>query len=195
MHNKRLLSLAALAAFAAVSWLGTGAGQAAPFAKGPKTSQECDKSEFEVRDGSEHAKSVKTVDKSDKAKGDGEEVKRREEAPDHTAQRIAQAAGPPWPSGLLDVASNCMTRDGLAHLGVDGANLAILLVAEHPLNPDFEFIAYSPGQARHRVYPSDAGTNQAISPVGPARLFVVGQAAKDLSGVVGGLLPDPSKYK
>lgn len=48
-------------------WLSAGGVQAEPFYQGPKTCQECHKAEYEVWEETQHAKSVKTVHKSDKA--------------------------------------------------------------------------------------------------------------------------------
>ena len=69
MSRIRILSFAVAASAAAMLCLSTGASLAAPFNQGPKTCQECHKSEVDVWKDTKHAKSFKTVHKTDKAKG------------------------------------------------------------------------------------------------------------------------------
>ena len=68
MSRIRILSFAVAASVAAILCLSTGASSAAPFNQGPKTCQECHKSEVDVWKDTKHAKSFKTVHKTDKAK-------------------------------------------------------------------------------------------------------------------------------
>lgn len=227
---------------------------AEPFYQGPKTCQECHEAEYEIWEETKHAKSFKTVHKSDKAKGilealgaksmkreatcglchytmaqkeagdkpkpragpsceschgassdwieihndyGGKDVKREQETPEHKAQRREQAAaaGIIWPTELFDVAGNCMTCHGLAHPDLDGATLATMLGAEHPLNPDFELVAYSQGSVRHRFYPPDVNTNQEMTAAELARLFAAGQAAKLVSAAGAMSKSDDATYQ
>jgi len=109
----------------------------------------------------------------------GKGVKRDTESAAHKAERLqkAEAAGMVRPSKMFDVASNCMSCHGLAAPGLDEKAAAAMLDNGHPLNPDFELVAYSQGTVRHRFYPPDVTANKELSAAEKSQLYVVGQAA------------------
>ncbi|MZH42456.1 MAG: hypothetical protein F3740_11745 [Nitrospinae bacterium] len=109
----------------------------------------------------------------------GKDVKREAETQEHKAKRIAEskAAGLIWPIMKYEVAENCMTCHGLANPNLKADDLAKMLGAGHPINPDFELVKYSQGTVRHRHYPPDIKTNSEMNPKEQAELFVIGQAA------------------
>ena len=189
---------------------------AAPYAEGPKKCQECHEAEYAVWEDTQHAKSYKTLHKTDAAdvilaavgdkrmkksetcqlchytmiqKDAGAKAKAKagisceschgassqwrhvhnnfgsgnakDETTEHKTQRqqAARDAGMIWSFMHYDIASNFNTCHGLAHPGLDGAVLATMLDAGHPINPEFELVAYSQGQVRHRFYPPDISGN------------------------------------
>ena len=109
----------------------------------------------------------------------GKDVKREAEAADHKAKRIAdsKAAGLIWPVMKYEIAENCMTCHGLANPDLKADDLAKMLGAGHPINPDFELVKYSQGSVRHRHYPPDMKTNAEMTAKEQAEFFVIGQAA------------------
>lgn len=109
----------------------------------------------------------------------GKDVKREAESADHKAKRIAdsKAAGLIWPSMKYEIAENCMTCHGLANPDLKADDLAKMLGAGHPINPEFELVKYSQGSVRHRHYPPDMKTNAEMTPKEQAEFFVIGQAA------------------
>ncbi|MEK9629936.1 MAG: cytochrome c family protein [Nitrospinota bacterium] len=109
----------------------------------------------------------------------GKDVKREAESADHKAKRIAdsKAAGLIWPTMKYEVAENCMTCHGLANPNLKADDLAKMLGAGHPINPDFELVKYSQGSVRHRHYPPNMKTNAEMTPKEQAEFFVIGQAA------------------
>ena len=109
----------------------------------------------------------------------GKDVKREAESADHKAKRIADstAAGLIWPSMKYEIAENCMTCHGLANPDLKADDLAKMLGAGHPINPEFELVKYSQGSVRHRHYPPNMKTNAEMTPKEQAEFFVIGQAA------------------
>ena len=109
----------------------------------------------------------------------GKDVKRESESADHKAKRIAdsKAAGLIWPSMKYEIAENCMTCHGLANPDLKADDLAKMLGAGHPINPEFELVKYSQGSVRHRHYPPNMKTNAEMTPKEQAEFFVIGQAA------------------
>ena len=109
----------------------------------------------------------------------GKDVKREAESADHKAKRIAdsKAAGLIWPSMKYEIAENCMTCHGLANPDLKADDLAKMLGAGHPINPEFELVKYSQGSVRHRHYPPDMKNNAEMTPKEQAEFFVIGQAA------------------
>jgi len=109
----------------------------------------------------------------------GKDVKREAEAADHKAKRIAdsKAAGLIWPTMKYEIAENCMTCHGLANPDLKADDLAKMLGAGHPINPDFELVKYSQGSVRHRHYAPNMKTNAEMTPKEQAEFFVIGQAA------------------
>ena len=109
----------------------------------------------------------------------GKDVKREAESADHKAKRIAdsKAAGLIWPSMKYEIAENCMTCHGLANPDLKADDLAKMLGAGHPINPEFELVKYSQGSVRHRHYPPNMKTNAEMTPKEQAEFFVIGQAA------------------
>ena len=117
----------------------------------------------------------------------GQGVTAEQETPEHKAQRIADAvaAGMIRPEMTFDVARNCFTCHGLNNPALDGDTLTLMLDAGHPANPDFEFIAYSQGEVRHRFYPSDPTVNQEMTQAQKAEWYLVGQAASLVAATEG----------
>jgi hypothetical protein len=109
----------------------------------------------------------------------GKDVKREAESADHKAKRIAdsKAADLIWPSMKYEIAENCMTCHGLANPDLKADDLAKMLGAGHPINPEFELVKYSQGSVRHRHYPPNMKTNAEMTPKEQAEFFVIGQAA------------------
>ena len=109
----------------------------------------------------------------------GKDVKRKAESADHKAKRIAdsKAADLIWPSMKYEIAENCMTCHGLANPDLKADDLAKMLGAGHPINPEFELVKYSQGSVRHRHYPPNMKTNAEMTPKEQAEFFVIGQAA------------------
>jgi mono/diheme cytochrome c family protein len=127
----------------------------------------------------------------------GKTIKRDQEAAEHKAKRVADstAAGLIWPSMQYEVAENCMTCHGLARPDLKADDLAKMLGAGHPINPDFELVKYSQGSVRHRYYPPDIKTNAEMSPQDLAQIYVVGQAAALVSATGAMSKSDEAKYK
>jgi hypothetical protein len=113
----------------------------------------------------------------------GPDVTRETESAEHKGKRLtsAQAAGMRWPFMKYELASHCMSCHALTHPGLDGAALATMLDAGHPLKPEWEFIQYSQGSVRHRFYPPAMTVNSEMAPDERARNFVIGAAAKLVS--------------
>lgn len=126
----------------------------------------------------------------------GKDVKREDETPDHKQQRLQQAAakGMIWPHMKYDVALNCLSCHGMTNPGLDGATLAKMLDAGHPINPSFEMVAYSQGSVRHRFYPPNMTTNAEMDSAGLSRLFVTGHAASLVSATAALSKSDHPKY-
>lgn len=116
-------------------------------------------------------------------------TKKEQESPAHKDQRFQQSAsaGMRWPrwrrdiaampaSQPYEVAQNCFNCHGMARDTLDGGTAGAMLDAGHPLNPDFELVAYSQGTIRHRFYDSQS-SNPQMSPAELSRWFVTGQAA------------------
>ncbi len=113
----------------------------------------------------------------------GKDVKREQESPEHKAKRFKfiEEKGPLWHHQVYKLAANCMQCHGLANPELDSDLLGKMLDADHPIEPDFEFIRYSQGSVRHRYYPYGSEVNQPLSKAELARLFIIGQAAKLIS--------------
>jgi hypothetical protein len=109
----------------------------------------------------------------------GKDVKREAESADHKAKRIADstAAGLIWPIMKYEVAENCMTCHGLANPNLKADDLAKMLGAGHPINPDFELVKYSQGSVRHRHYPPNMKVNAEMTAKQQAEFYAIGQAA------------------
>ena len=228
---------------------------AEPYVQGPKTCQECHRAEYEVWEGTQHAKSFREVHKMDEAKVitaavggkssmkkndtctichytnvqkkagaagrpkagpscesclgassdwldvhnnyGGPSIKRDDETAEHKTERQQGAvdAGMTWSFMRYDIAKNCMSCHGLARDELDAGDLAKMLDAGHPLNPDFELVAYSQGSVRHRFYPPDVTTNAEMSAAELAETFIQGQAAKLVSAVGAMSKSDNPKYQ
>lgn len=109
----------------------------------------------------------------------GKNVKKAAETAEHRAKRIAdsKAAGMIWPSMKYEVSENCMVCHGLANPNLKVDDLAKMLGAGHPINPDFELVKYSQGSIRHRFYAPNMKTNAEMTPKELAEFYVIGQAA------------------
>ncbi|MEQ9122939.1 MAG: multiheme c-type cytochrome [Alphaproteobacteria bacterium] len=107
----------------------------------------------------------------------GPTVKPSEEAPAHKQQRLAAAkkAGMIHSSMLLDIAENCNGCHTLANVSADVADK--MIGAGHPINGDYELVAYSQGSVRHRFYPPDITKNKEMTKAELATTFLTGHAA------------------
>lgn len=211
--------------------------RAEPFYQGVKPCESCHEAEVQVWEGTAHAKSFKTVDKSAEAKkllaavGSEKSMKRdplcischfslrqksasakpsatagpsceschgpssdwidlhndygsyesaETEPAEHKVQRLAAAekAGMVGAFNIFGIASNCASCHGLSRPDIDGEKLAAMHANGHPLNDQFELVAYSQGKVRHRFYPPDLETNAKLDQAGLSRLYVVGKAAQ-----------------
>ena len=125
----------------------------------------------------------------------GKDVKREAESADNKAKRIASstAAGLIWPTMKYEVAENCMTCHGLANPNLKADDLAKMLGAGHPINPDFELVKYSQGSVRHRHYPPDMKVNAEMTPKQQAEFYAIGQAAALVSAT--GVMSKSSEAK
>ena len=125
----------------------------------------------------------------------GKDVKREAESAGNKTKRIAdsKAAGLIWPTMKYEVAENCMTCHGLANPDLKADDLAKMLGAGHPINPDFELVKYSQGSVRLRHYPPDMKTNAEMTPKEQAEFFVIGQAAALVSAT--GVMSKSSEAK
>jgi hypothetical protein len=109
----------------------------------------------------------------------GPNVKKEQETPQHREQRIAAArkAGMIWPDlARYDVVDNCYSCHSMGRAKVDGAKLAEMIEAGHPVS-EFEYIQYGQGEVRHRFYPPDTTVNKELSPKEKAEWYAIGQAA------------------
>ena len=127
----------------------------------------------------------------------GKDVTRAQESPENKTKRIADssAAGLIWPAMKYEIAENCMVCHGLANPNLKADDLAKMLGAGHPINPDFELVKYSQGSVRHRYYPPDIKTNAEMAPKDLAQIFVIGQAAALVSATGAMSKSDEAKYK
>ena len=127
----------------------------------------------------------------------GPNVKREDETSEHKAERLQMArdAGMVWSFMRYEIARNCMSCHGLARDALDADSLANMLGADHPLNPDFEFVRYSQGSVRHRFYPPDITSNAEMSKAELAEAFIQGQAAKLVSATAAMGKSSDAKYQ
>jgi septal ring-binding cell division protein DamX len=125
----------------------------------------------------------------------GKNVKREAEAADHKTKRIkdSKEAGLIWPTMKYEVAENCMNCHGLANPNLKADDLAKMLGAGHPINPDFELVKYSQGSVRHRHYPPNMKVNAEMTSKEQAEFFVIGQAAALVSAT--GVMSKSSELK
>lgn len=117
----------------------------------------------------------------------GQGVTAEQESAEHEAQRIADAAaaGMIWPHMTYAATRNCFSCHGLNNDALDVGTLETMLDAGHPVNGDFEYIAYSQGQVRHRFYPPDTDVNQELTMAEMAEWYLVGQAASLVAATEG----------
>ncbi len=122
------------------------------------------------------------------------EIHNDDKVPLEKRHEQARKAGMIWSFMHYDIAQNCMQCHGLADPDVDAKELAAMLDAGHPINPDFELVRYSQGTVRHRFYPPDTSKNAEMDKAQLARLFVTGQAAKLVSATNAAGKSDHEKY-
>ena len=110
-----------------------------------------------------------------------------QESAEHREQRVADAAsaGMIWPDMTFDATRNCYSCHGLNNAALDADTIAIMLDAEHPINADFEYIAYSQGVIRHRFYPPETSVNQELTAAQKAEWYLVGQASSLVAAMEG----------
>lgn len=133
-------------------------------------------------------------------------TKKDQESADHKNKRFQDArdAGMRWPRWRkdipampadinYDVAQNCFNCHGMARDTLDGETAGKMLDAGHPLNPNFELVAYSQGQVRHRFYNSQTD-NEEMSAAELSRWFVTGQAGSLVQAANAMKKTDHAKY-
>lgn len=126
----------------------------------------------------------------------GEGVKKDTEKADHKQKRIADSikAGMIRPDHPHEVAANCLNCHNLASAKLDGATIAKMIDAGHPINPDYELVKYSQGTVRHRFY-HDQQKNEEMTTAELARWFVTGAAVKFVSATANEKKSDNAKYQ
>ncbi len=127
----------------------------------------------------------------------GTGVTRETEPAAHKAERIQKsvAAGMRRPDTIYDLAAHCLECHSLARAGLDGATIAKLLEAGHPINADYELVKYSQGTVRHRFYPPNVDVNAEMTPAELARMFVTGRAAMLVTATAAQNKSDNAAYK
>jgi hypothetical protein len=78
---------------------------------------------------------------------------------------------------------------------VDGATIAKMLAAGHPLNTDYELVKYSQGTVRHRFYHPAITVNAEMTPAELARTFVTGRAAMLVMAAAAATKSDSPAFK
>jgi hypothetical protein len=126
----------------------------------------------------------------------GEGVKREAETAEHNKKRIEESikAGMIRPDQPYDVAANCLNCHNLARASLDGATIAKMIDAGHPINPEYELVRYSQGSVRHRFYPPEITRNAEMTPAELARWLVTGAAVKFVSATANQKKSDNAKY-
>jgi hypothetical protein len=127
----------------------------------------------------------------------GTGVTRETEPAAHKTERIKQSieAGMRRPDTFYDLAANCLACHNLARAGLDGATIAKMLDAGHPINADYELVKYSQGTVRHRFYPPNVDVNAEMTPAELARMFVTGRAAMLVTDTAAQSKSDNAAYK
>ena len=127
--------------------------------------------------------------------GDG--VKKEAENAGHKTKRLADSAqaGMIRPDMPYDVTANCLNCHNLARASLDGATIAKMIDAGHPINPDYELVRYSQGTVRHRFYPPDITKNAEMTPAELSRWLVTGAAVKLVSATANEKKSENSKYQ
>ncbi len=133
-------------------------------------------------------------------------TKKEDETDAHKNERFQKSrdAGMRWPRWRqdipampadinYDVAQNCFNCHGMARESLDGDTAGKMLDAGHPLNPNFELVAYSQGQVRHRFYNSQTN-NEEMSAAELSRWFVTGQAGSLVQAANAMKKTDHAKY-
>ncbi len=125
----------------------------------------------------------------------GPTVKPGDEAPAHKAKRLADAkkAGMIHSSMLYDIAENCNGCHTMQN--VDAAMAGKLIDAGHPINGNYELVAYSQGTVRHRFYPPDITKNQEMNKAELARMFLTGHAVGLVYATKGAAASSNATYK
>ena len=102
----------------------------------------------------------------------GKHVTRKQETPEHQAERLAgiKEAGMIRPGDLYRLAANCYQ----CHIVSDER---LVNVGGHQSgNDDFELVAWSLGELRHKFLRSEGKKNEEVSPERKRMLYVVGKA-------------------
>jgi len=126
----------------------------------------------------------------------GEGVKKETETAEHKKKRIADSikAGMIRPDQPHDVAANCLNCHNLARASLDGATIAKMIEAGHPINPDYELVRYSQGTVRHRFY-QNQDKNEEMTQAELARWLISGAAVKLVSAKANEKKSDNAKYQ
>ena len=125
----------------------------------------------------------------------GPTVKPGDEPAAHKQQRLAAAkkAGMIHSSMLYDIAENCNGCHTMQN--VDAAMAGKLIDAGHPINGEYELVAYSQGSVRHRFYPPDITQNKDLSKAELATMFLTGHAVGLVYATQGAAKSTNAKYK
>jgi len=112
-----------------------------------------------------------------------------------TRMANAEAAGMIRPNMKFEIAQNCNDCHAMARPEVDGATIAKMIDAGHPIKTTFELVQYSQGSVRHRFYPPDTSVNAEMTQQELAALYVEGQVAQLLAAHKGLKKNANDKYK
>ncbi len=112
-------------------------------------------------------------------------------------QRMAKAEshGMIRPNMKFEIASNCNGCHAMARPEVDGATIAKMIDAGHPIKTEFELVKYSQGSVRHRFYEPDTSVNAVMTKAELEALYVEGQIAQLLAAHQGLQKSANDKYK
>lgn len=103
-----------------------------------------------------------------------------QEPPEHKQQRLGKARelGMVYSGMSYELAKSCTLCHGLARNDLPAEKLARMFEAGHPIQAEFEHLAYSMGTVRHSFDGADPGEPSMAK---RARLLVIGAAAKLVS--------------
>lgn len=122
-------------------------------------------------------------------------AKAGEETAANREKRLAAAkgAGMIHSSMLYDIAENCNGCHTMQNIPAEMAGT--LIDAGHKINGDYELVAYSQGQVRHRFYPPDVSKNKVMTKAEMSTMFLTGHAVGLVYATTGISKSTNAKYK